>query len=170
MNNSHIKALVALFVVVALIPFLSMLRSAVGNTYHESQAAGILTMAECLKCHDGSTGKMIALCLGNECLYLNNHSLMHPYPPARKANDYASRADIEQAGCILENGKVTCLSCHDLTRPPPHLIRDGDQLCLICHKNLRGRNPALSRNLLFGRSAPLPAPLTPYAFAPAVRG
>ncbi|HJV64921.1 MAG TPA: hypothetical protein VJ550_04235 [Geomonas sp.] len=139
MNNSHIRPLVGLLVVIALVAVLSLLRTAAGNIYHESEASGILTMAECLKCHDGTTGKMITVCLGNDCLYLRNHSMMHPYPPAAKVNDYASRTEIEQAGCVLEDGKITCLSCHDLTKPAPHLIRSGDQLCLICHKNLRGK-------------------------------
>jgi hypothetical protein len=109
------------------------------NYLHQQQASGILTMQECLKCHDGITGKLITVCLGNECLYLKEHSLMHQYPPPSKQNDYASVVEIESAGCILEAGKVTCLSCHDLTKPPPHLIQEGDKLCLICHKNLRSK-------------------------------
>ena len=44
-------------------------------------------------------------------------------------------AEIEAAGCVLENGRTTCLSCHDLTKPPPgRTIRDGHDLCFICHK------------------------------------
>lgn len=144
MNNSHIRALVGLLVVSVLVALLSLLRTATGNIYHETEASGILTMAQCLKCHDGSTGKLITICLGRDCLYLRNHSMMHPYPPATKVNDYASRAEIEQAGCVLEEGKITCLSCHDLTKPAPHLIKSGDQLCLICHKNLRGNGGLLA--------------------------
>nr|WP_226377866.1 cytochrome c3 family protein [Citrifermentans bremense] len=37
---------------------------------------------------------------------------------------------------VLQDGKITCLSCHDLTKPP-HLIKKGDQLCYLCHKSLR---------------------------------
>ena len=47
-----------------------------------------------------------------------------------------SLSEITQAGGILEDGKLTCLSCHDLTKPPPRLILDGDRLCLLCHKNM----------------------------------
>ncbi len=103
------------------------------NPFHRARAAGVTTMKECLDCHNGIMAKAITLCLGNECLYTKNHSLMHLYPPIGKERLYAPRSEIERAGCILENGKITCLSCHDLTKPPPHVIRQGDQLCLICH-------------------------------------
>lgn len=103
------------------------------NPYHQTQAAGVLTMQDCLECHSGSPGKAVSICLGNECLYSKSHSLMHPYPPSAKSSDYAPLSDIEKAGCVLENGKTTCLSCHDLTKPPPHLIQEGDKLCSICH-------------------------------------
>jgi hypothetical protein len=103
------------------------------NSYHKTLAAGVVSMQDCMECHSGAVGKAVSICLGNECLYSNNHSLMHPYPPINKAADYAPLGDIEKAGCVLENGKITCLSCHDLTKPPPHLIREGDKLCSICH-------------------------------------
>jgi hypothetical protein len=103
------------------------------NPFHATKAAGILTMRECLECHNGLMGKAIHVCLGNNCLYTRNHSLMHRYPPVGKEGRYAPVEEIERAGCILEDGKITCLSCHDLTKPPPHTIRNGDQLCLICH-------------------------------------
>jgi predicted CXXCH cytochrome family protein len=103
------------------------------NLYHQNQAAGILSMEECINCHDGITGKAIAICLGKECLFIKDHSLMSNYPPPGKESDYATVSEIERAGCILENGKTTCLSCHNLTKPPPRLIRDGANLCVICH-------------------------------------
>lgn len=115
---------------------LSTLTFAAGGSHH-LKAGGILTARDCLHCHDGVTGKLITLCLGNECLYLKNHSILHPYPPSKKAGEYASREEVEAAGCILEEGRVTCQSCHDLTKPPPHLIKNGNDLCFICHKALR---------------------------------
>lgn len=111
----------------------AMLSFCGNNPQHRTRAAGVLTMQECLACHSGSMGKGVATCLGDDCLYRNSHSLMHPYPPAGKAGDYAALGDVENAGCVLENGKITCLSCHDLTNPPPHLIREGDELCSLCH-------------------------------------
>jgi hypothetical protein len=103
------------------------------NAFHQAMASGILTMKECLKCHNGVMARAISICVGNNCLYTKNHSIMRPYPPPGKEHNYASVSEIEHAGCILENGKITCLSCHDLTKPPPHTIRPGDQLCYICH-------------------------------------
>ncbi|GFO55793.1 hypothetical protein GMSM_28000 [Geomonas sp. Red276] len=140
MKNSH-RYLVFSGIVVISVLVLFAFGFVVGNTYHQSQASGILTAEDCLQCHDGITGRLITLCLGDQCLYLQNHSILHPYPPVRRAAEYASRAEIEAAGCMLEDGKVTCLSCHNLTKPPPHLIRDGDELCYICHKTFKPRAP-----------------------------
>ena len=102
-----------------------------------AKAADILNMRDCLKCHNKGTGPPVVICLGDNCLYSKTHSLMHQYPPPGKERYYAPRSEIEKAGCILENGKITCLSCHDLTKPPPHVIKDGDALCVLCHINLK---------------------------------
>lgn len=110
------------------------------NQYHQNHAAGVLSMKECMRCHDGITGKVIVICLGKECLFKKNHSLMSYYPPPGKERFYATISEIERAGCILENGKTTCLSCHNLTKPPPRLIRDGAKLCVICHIDKKSTN------------------------------
>ena len=105
------------------------------NPYHVTQAAGLLTYKECLTCHVEGMNKGVSICLGENCLYAKDHSLMHPYPPKGKEEDYAPIRDVERLGAKFEDGKITCLSCHDLTKPPPHLIRERerDQLCLMCH-------------------------------------
>jgi hypothetical protein len=103
------------------------------NPYHRDHAAAFTPMKECLGCHDGFMADAIYACQGSDCLYRKNHSIMRAYPPDRKIEEYAPASRIEDAGCMLEEGRVTCLSCHDLTKPPPHLIREGDQLCRICH-------------------------------------
>jgi len=109
------------------------------NHFHMEHASNVLTMEECLNCHSGLMGKTITLCTGKECLYTKNHSIMHPYPPVGKTREYASVSEITQAGCILENGKITCQSCHDLTKPPPHTVLKGSDLCTICHINMKSR-------------------------------
>jgi hypothetical protein len=109
---------------------------ATDNPYHVS-AVGALSMQECMNCHDKGSQKRVVICLGDNCLYSQSHSLMHRYPPRGNESRYAPVSDIEKAGCILENGKVSCLSCHDLTKPAPHLILEGDKLCQICHINLK---------------------------------
>lgn len=114
------------------------LKKGEANIYHQTRADHILTLSECMACHSGgSSNRPVSICLNDHCLYTNDHPVLRSYPPAKNAYKFASAAEIQAAGCILENGKVTCLSCHDLTKPPPHLIRDGDELCYICHKYLR---------------------------------
>lgn len=102
--------------------------------YH-TDTISMSTMAECLSCHDGMTATLVTACLGAQCLYTNDHSVMDPYPPINKQNKFASQAELELAGGILENGKTTCLSCHKMANPAPHLIkpREKDQICLVCH-------------------------------------
>ncbi len=104
-------------------------------TPYHTGSMGVLTMAECLSCHDGMTGTEIKVCLGTECLYTNDHSIMDLYPPLDNQLKFAAQSDLELAGGMLENGKTTCLSCHNMANPSPHLIkpRQRDQLCLVCH-------------------------------------
>lgn len=107
------------------------------NPSHLTGAGAILTMAECLACHSEGSSRPISICLVDHCLYTNNHPMLHRYPPPGKEGKFAPLAEILAAGCVLENGKVTCLSCHNLVKPPPHLIREGDDLCYLCHLHLR---------------------------------
>lgn len=109
------------------------------NPYHQQDAAGLLRMQECLECHNIKMGKPVSICIGNDCVYRKNHSVMRPYPPFGKEKDYSPISEIENAGSYLEEGNITCLSCHDLTKPRPHLIRQGDQLCLMCHRGFRSK-------------------------------
>ena len=139
MNSRCVKKLTG--IIVFMIFYLSNQTFAYDNQYHAEFANGILTMKECMNCHSKSKVKSVTICVSNNCLYSMDHSLMHVYPPKGQADKYASLSEITQAGCILENGKVTCLSCHDLTKPPPHLIQEGDKLCLICHKYLKSNSP-----------------------------
>lgn len=134
-ESGKIHVWLAALLAVALGGF--FLRMGEANIDHLTSASGILTMQECIACHSEGTTHPVAICLDDHCLYTNDHSLMHRYPPLGKELEYAPAAEIIAAGCILEDGKITCLSCHDLTQPAPHLIRTGDQLCGICHRLLR---------------------------------
>lgn len=126
-KTSCLAAMTVVTVVAAVV-----VSGGVSNPYH-MEAAGILTAQECLDCHNGMVGIEIRICTGTECLYSKSHSLMRRYPPPGKERQYAPLSTIKAAGCLLEDGKVTCLSCHDLTKPANHLIREGDELCRICH-------------------------------------
>lgn len=130
----HLRLTAVIAITLGGMLFIEMGRA---NIYHQTSANHILTMAECLACHSEDSTRPVSICLDDHCLYTNDHSLMHRYPPLGKELKFAPVAEILQAGCVLENGKVTCLSCHNLTKPPPHLIRDGDELCYICHRYLR---------------------------------
>lgn len=107
------------------------------NLYHQRFASRILSFDECLYvgCHGNSKGKYITLCFGKECLLNNSHSILNQYPPPGKEKEFAPVSNVEWEGGIFENGKTTCLSCHNLTRPPPHLLKDGEEFCIICHIN-----------------------------------
>jgi hypothetical protein len=127
-NRKHI----ILFAVVALIGG-TILCFCGNNPAHQTSASHILSYNECLDCHDHSVEKTITICLGKECLFKDSHSMYDAYPPPGKEDCYAPASAIEQAGGVLEKGHTTCLSCHNLTRPPPHLLKDGTEFCEICH-------------------------------------
>jgi len=59
------------------------------------------------------------------------------YPPAEKTRGFKSAAEVEQAGIILQNNKMTCTSCHNLQSNIDKLLRisnQNSQLCRACHK------------------------------------
>lgn len=85
---------------------------------------------ECLACHDGMIGK---------CNFQGPHSGMTAYPPRGKEHEYASVASLQVAGIRLENGKMMCISCHNLRNNGRyHLIkaRQGNDICGVCHIKL----------------------------------
>lgn len=99
------------------------------NPDHMPNAERGLGMRDCLNCHQKSNKHRPGVGhLGNLCL--NSRS---QYPPAGKEMSYATIASLENAGSSLEDGMITCISCHDLSKPPPHIIKSGNDLCLICH-------------------------------------
>lgn len=136
MSRNKIQYLPFIIVAVAGLALL-IFKSGEANTnlQHLTGASRILTLKECMGCHDKSAKKPIYVCTNDMCLYARNHSMLRDYPPLGQEKDYASVVEVEAAGCVLENGKTTCLSCHDLTKPPPaRVIREGHDLCFICHK------------------------------------
>jgi predicted CXXCH cytochrome family protein len=89
----------------------------------------------CLGCHDGVSAKHVSFCTV-QCDFSSPHSLMKPYPPAGREARYAPASVIVAKGIKLENGRVTCNSCHDLRKPSAgHLIMENtrSKLCLTCH-------------------------------------
>ncbi len=91
--------------------------------------------AQCLACHDGSTAGAVSYCTVQCDFRSSSHVIEKDYPPRRNRDSFASVAEVTAKGVKLINGKVTCISCHDLKNPARfHLIVNGDRkLCSICH-------------------------------------
>jgi len=90
---------------------------------------------ECISCHDGSLSHIVAFCRVL-CDFSTPHSILKRYPPPGKQREYASAATVASKGIKLQNGLVTCISCHNLRNPAKnHLVVDNtnSKLCLICH-------------------------------------
>lgn len=89
---------------------------------HQGSLVDVNDTKSCFACHTDMTD--------------HSHPVMIEYPPVGKEKGYATAADVERAGIKLVDGKVTCITCHDLTNiDPAHLARtmDNSQLCLACH-------------------------------------
>ena len=89
----------------------------------------------CLACHDGSSAKVIVYCTVL-CDFSTAHSMFKPYPPLQHYNEFAPTATVRAQGIRLENGRVTCISCHDMQNPAgAHLVgkTNSENICIICH-------------------------------------
>jgi len=90
---------------------------------------------ECIACHDGSIARVAVYCLA-ECSLMTPHSVMRRYPPPGREAAYRPVESLREAGIELVDGMVVCVSCHNLSSPPPyHLAVDNraSRLCLTCH-------------------------------------
>lgn len=101
---------------------------------HHGLAVQDDSRVDCLGCHDGSLGKAVEVCSVG-CGFKTSHTVLTEYPPRGRARDYAPVAALAAKGIRLVNGKITCISCHDLRKPGKHLVMDntGSRLCLACH-------------------------------------
>lgn len=91
---------------------------------------------DCITCHDGSIAPPARYCTVN-CGFSTAHSILKDYPPRQKEQSYAPVESLQEKGIRLFNGKVSCVSCHDLKiSTKNHLIMDnnGSVLCFSCHK------------------------------------
>ena len=90
---------------------------------------------DCLMCHDGFVASSASPCTV-QCDFRGSHSILKFYPPAGKELLYAPLDSLLAMGMKLENGKVTCISCHNLHNPGRyHLWIDNSEsrLCSTCH-------------------------------------
>jgi len=96
--------------------------------------------ADCMKCHDGSRelrpGK-------GKIAPVRSHKVLVKYPPPGRGNAFKPLAEVLAAGIKLENGMLTCISCHDLNNPNKnHLAVEtntsgyAQKLCYSCHLDI----------------------------------
>lgn len=119
-------------VLVALLPARSL---GVPVQHHGLTAESDGTSAQCLACHDGSTAGAVSYCTVQCDFRSSSHAIEKHYPPRKNRDSYAPVSDVTAKGVKLVNGKVTCISCHDLRNPARrHLIVNSvKELCMICH-------------------------------------
>lgn len=89
----------------------------------------------CIVCHDGLIASPAHFCTV-ECGFVAPHSILKEYPPRLRQDAYAPLETLKDKGIRLFNGKVSCVSCHDLNKNDKnHLIMDNSRsaLCLSCH-------------------------------------
>lgn len=94
----------------------------------------------CLACHDGNTATggevRIYEHKGNNAVG-SSHPIGTDYAQATFRRKGLMRIDRLDQGIILIDGKMGCLSCHDMLNPVlSHLTvqNDGSALCLMCHQ------------------------------------
>ncbi len=103
--------------------------------HHGLKADANGTLSYCISCHDGSVAHNVSFCTV-QCSAATSHSVLKHYPPLGKESFFASAATVKAKGIKLPNGKVSCISCHNIRVPAKnHLAIDnrGGRLCLTCH-------------------------------------
>lgn len=90
----------------------------------------------CIACHDGLTASSVHFCTV-ECGFGSSHPISREYPPRSKETSYAPVESLDEKGIRLYDGKVSCVSCHDLTKTTKYhlIVNDGGKtFCFMCHR------------------------------------
>lgn len=109
-----------------------------GVIHHES-LVNPHDVEKCINCHyrkhKSKTGICASQCLDD--LGVTHHPVFRKYPPDRKEAEYVPVAKLEKAGIVkLQNNRMTCLSCHDVSNDLPfHLVIEDreSRFCKLCH-------------------------------------
>jgi hypothetical protein len=99
-------------------------------------------LQECLSCHDGMSAKGVGFRVLSPSSHndpLGSHAVEVAYPSGQSGRaHYAPSSHVQQSGLRLPNGRVTCITCHDLRLlnreyflPVPVA---GSALCFVCHQ------------------------------------
>jgi len=91
----------------------------------------------CATCHDGIIAPPVSSCLETICFYNDSHPINNPYPPVNRLEEFRPTAVAEQAGIRFTNGRLDCISCHNLLNLVRFHLRvetRKNRLCLACHR------------------------------------
>jgi hypothetical protein len=116
--------------------FAGMALSAEVVNHHGTRVESESGYPACLSCHDGVVATNISPCMARVCMLKSDHSVNKPYPPPDRMREFASAAAAELAGAKFIDGKIDCISCHDLKNTGRFHLRIVDtnsRLCLACH-------------------------------------
>lgn len=91
----------------------------------------------CMSCHtDGGIGPAANIIVGEDLRVSHSHSVGTNYEESsrwdRELRSYASVSEV----VVLREGKVGCLSCHNIYSKKPPLLamnNSGSRLCMTCH-------------------------------------
>ncbi len=130
-----VLAVIAL-VVVFVVLFTLKVTSHSEQIEHHGQLVQIKgELDDCIVCHDGTAASHTPFCTV-KCNFKSPHSVLKEYPPRGKEGEYAPISSLPEKGIRLFDGKITCVSCHDLANPDKnHLVvsNKGSNLCFGCH-------------------------------------
>lgn len=93
-------------------------------------------MVDCLSCHNGTKAPAVSNCDRGMCRIYANHIVAVPYPPVDRETQFAPLESLYAKGMMLENGRLTCVTCHDLREKSRFQVRvypERSELCLTCH-------------------------------------
>lgn len=98
--------------------------------------------SDCLSCHDGLAVKEVGFqnwSHRSSADPLGSHPIEAPYPSEWSGSTkFALIPEIQKSGLRLLEGKVTCITCHDLRLQNRGkflpVSMKGSALCLTCHR------------------------------------
>nr|MBF0223655.1 cytochrome C [Desulfobulbaceae bacterium] len=123
---------------ISVIVFFTVTACVVTKAAHHGFLLDAADSQACVECHYGTgdlgVGPGLKKCSAD---LERSHPVNMAYPPAGKDKLFNSAAFIREKGLELTDGKMICLSCHNLRRGlAKHLAvtNSGSQLCLTCHR------------------------------------
>ena len=89
---------------------------------------------ECISCHDDTIAKTAPNCMPI-CFLGKSHPDNKQYPPSNRSKEFKTVLFAQQCGIKFVNGKIDCISCHNLTDNSQYHLRIcyRENLCRACH-------------------------------------